>query len=375
MGYPVARAWKCSAHLLLSPEAEPPSGEVGFPVSLNYRIIATILQLMQKLISSSFHLLSLLIFLCAFCAEKKPAAILPKQPLAAALKPPALQTIVLDAGHGGIDPGTTNGLFSKEKDVTLAIVLKLGPAIQQEWPRIKVVYTRTTDILPGNALTKNEGLVNRALIANKAKGDLFISIHCDATVKPAGGYYMERVTGYTKKTEYTGKGKKKKKKTSTIPIYERYWVKNTMRGATTYIWRADRNINKSEAINELPEDSSGLDIQDSAIVGMDPPSPEALMRAQLYEQKYFQRSLLLGTYVEDAFAASGRTTWGVKQRDVGIRVLEATGMPSILIETGYLSNKEEEEYLNSEAGQNEIVQDIVSALRKYKQILENNLTK
>lgn len=312
----------------------------------------------------------IIIFFISFGAVSDPLSSGP--PHAAASKPPAFQTIILDPGHGGIDPGTTNGLFSKEKDVTLAIALKLGPAIQQEWPRIRIVYTRTTDILPGNALTKNEGLLNRALIANKAKGDLFISIHCDATVKPAGGFYEERVIGHTKRTEYAGKGKKKKKRIVTVPIYERYWVKNTMRGATTYIWRADRNTDKSEAINELPEDSSGIDLQDAAFAGWDPSSPEARMRAQLYEQKYFERSALLGTYIEDAFARSGRTTWGVKQRDVGIRVLEATGMPSVLIETGYLSNKEEEEYLNSDAGQNEIAQGILSALRAYKQTLENS---
>lgn len=143
-----------------------------------------------------------------------------------------------------------------------------------------------------------------------------------------------------------------------------------MRGATTYIWRADRNEDKSEAINELNEDSNGLDMQDSTFAGWDPASPEARMRAELYEQKYFERSALLGTYIEAAFARSGRQTWGVKQRDVGIRVLEATGMPSVLIETGYLSNKEEEEYLNSQAGQEEVVEDILSALRMYKQQLE-----
>ena len=102
-------------------------------------------------------------------------------------------------------------------------------------------------------------------------------------------------------------------------------------------------------------------------------SPEARMRAQLYEQKYFERSALLGTCIEAAFARSGRQTWGVKQRDVGIRVLEATGMPSVLIETGYLSNKEEEIYLNSPMGQEEVVQDILSALKMYKQQLETGM--
>lgn len=274
---------------------------------------------------------------------------------------------MLDAGHGGIDPGTTNGLISREKDVTLAIALKLGKAIRDRFPDIKVVYTRTTDVLPGNAVTKTEGLANRAKIANEARGDLFISIHCDATVAPAGSYYQKRITGYVKKWQIITKGKKKIKKRVVVPTYESFLVKNSMQGATTYIWRADRSATKTSAIDEV--DTEPEDMGDSAVTFVRDPV-EAMMMAQLYEKNYFFRSALFASLVEEEFQRAGRKTWGVKQRDKGIHVLEATGMPSVLIETGYLSNKEEEEYLNSEAGQNEVVRNILDALRRYAERLK-----
>lgn len=100
-------------------------------------------------------------------------------------------------------------------------------------------------------------------------------------------------------------------------------------------------------------------------------SPEARIRAQLYEKKYFSKSLHLANLVEEAFERGGRKSYGVKQRnEEGIWVLQATGMPSILVETGFLSNTEEEKYLNSEKGQQEVVAAITSALKKYKASLE-----
>ena len=91
----------------------------------------------------------------------------------------------------------------------------------------------------------------------------------------------------------------------------------------------------------------------------------------LYQKKYFQNSLLFADHVEQEFASSGRSSRGVKQRNQkGIWVLQATGMPSILIETGFITNKEEEEYLNSNDGQEEIVKNITDALRNYIAIME-----
>lgn len=174
-------------------------------------------------------------------------------------KPAKLRTIIIDPGHGGLDPGT-HGLISKEKDVALDISLKLGDAIQKEFPDIKIVYTRTTDVLPGNAVTKDAGLVARADIANKAKGDLFICIHCNATRQPAGGYYAKRVIGHKKTIHYV----RRKKKLVTVPIYESYWVKNTRIGTETYIWKADRSTKKSDAINE--ESGGEEDISDLSLI-------------------------------------------------------------------------------------------------------------
>ena len=281
-----------------------------------------------------------------------------------------LHTIVIDPGHGGQYPGT-RGLISAEKDVNLEISLKLGEAIKRQFPNVKVVFTRTTDALVNGATNLREDLHGRAVIANQAKGDLFISIHCNATPHPPGGYYEKRVIGHKKKLVYVGRGSKKRKKMINAPIYESYWVKNTRVGTETYIWKAGKQENKNDAINEREE--SGEEITDStgaAAEAFDLTSPEARMRATLYEKKYFDNSALFATMVEESFAAGGRQSYGVKQRDVGIQVLQATGMPSVLIETGFLTNKEEEEYLNSNKGQDEVVQNIIEALERYKNQVE-----
>jgi N-acetylmuramoyl-L-alanine amidase len=170
-----------------------------------------------------------------------------------------------------------------------------------------------------------------------------------------------------------GKGKRRKR----VPIYETYYVKNTRVGTGSYIWKADRNQFKGTAINQREEASEGSegDLADSSNAqadkeAFDMSSPEAKIRAQLYEKKYFANSALFATLVESEFVKAGRHSDGVLQRDEGIQVLQATGMPSVLIETGFLSNKEEEEFLNSEDGQNEIVQNILDALKRYKDALE-----
>ncbi len=286
-----------------------------------------------------------------------------------------IKTVVIDAGHGGLYPGT-KGLISKEKDVTLEIALKLGEAIKTSFPDVKVVYTRTTDACAGGATNLKDDLSTRARIANEAKGDLFISIHCNATPQPAGGWYAKRVIGHRKKTVMVGKGKRKRKKTVMEPIYESYWVKNTRTGTETYVWKAGKQSDKISAINrndetygEVSEDSTA----EASAFNTD--SPEWVIRTQLYEKRFLNNSILLSSLVEEEFKNRGRTSYGVKQRDVGIQVLQATGMPSILIETGFLSNKEEEEYLNSNKGQEEVVSDIVEGFRKYKQSMENKGSK
>lgn len=275
---------------------------------------------------------------------------------------PEIRTIIIDPGHGGFDPGC-HGLIAKEKNIALAISLKLGKALQQAYPGIRIVYTRTTDIMPGNKPSVREGIWYRAELANREKGDLFICIHCNSTVQPAGSYPVKHLVRY----KLVGRGSKKR----TIPVYATTWVKNRVHGTTTYIWRADKNVKKGAAINEQDELRNGENMGDSTGDAFDMSSPEAMMRAQLYEKKYFANSTLFGTLVEREFAKAGRRSSGVEQRDIGIGVLEATGMPSVLIETGYLTNQEEERYLASNKGQSEVARNIVQAFRVYQTKLRN----
>jgi N-acetylmuramoyl-L-alanine amidase len=281
---------------------------------------------------------------------------------------PVLGTIIIDPGHGGKDPGA-HGQISTEAEVALSISLKLGKVLAEELPESKLIFTRTTDVLPGGATNIHDGLEYRANLANQSKGDLFIAIHCNATGARAGGWYAKRVVGHKNKTVYVGKGSKRRKKTVRVPIYESYWVKNNRHGTETYIWAADRTGFKGEAIQET-DTQTGENVEDSTNQ-LDLNSPEAIIRAQLYEKKFFAKSLLLATLVEEEFEKGGRFSGGVKQRnEKGIWVLQATGMPSILVETGFITQTEEEQYLNSEKGQDEIVAQIVSAIKRYKASLE-----
>jgi N-acetylmuramoyl-L-alanine amidase len=294
-----------------------------------------------------------LLLLCGIaCSLASFAPVHPRQK-------PVLRTIIIDPGHGGIDNGT-HGLFSKEKDVNLAISLKLGKAIQEAFPDTKIIYTRTTDILPGNMPTVKMGLHYRADLANKSKGDLFLCIHANATRQPPGSYQVHEVIGH----KYTGKGRRRRK----VPIYKSYWVKNNTTGTVTFIWKAMWGEFKGSVINDMEEEDMG----DSAASAIDQSSPEARMRAQLYEKKYFANSAYLASLIQNEFVKAGRNSDGVQQRDVGLWVLEATGMPSVLVETGYLTNKEEEEYLNSKDGQKEVVNNIIEALKRYKDSLEGH---
>jgi N-acetylmuramoyl-L-alanine amidase len=265
-----------------------------------------------------------------------------------------IRTIVIDPGHGGFDDGC-KGLFSKEKDVALAISLRLGPAIQEAFPGIKIIYTRTTDIMPGNATDVHSGLVYRADLANRSRGDLFLCIHCDSDGHTPGDYKAKRVIGY----KMAGKGRRRRKR----PIYEEYIGHHTRAGTSTFVWKSQWDSYKGSVIQQ--QDQSGEDMGDSADAVVDISSPEAKMRAQLYEKKYFANSALFATLINDAFIKAGRHSDGVQQRPVGIWVLEATGMPSVLVETGFLTNKDEEEYLNSDDGQNEVVNNLVDALKTY----------
>jgi N-acetylmuramoyl-L-alanine amidase len=271
----------------------------------------------------------------------------------------AVRTIIIDAGHGGKDQGAP-GLISTEAQICLEISMQLGKEIQKRNSGIKILYTRTTDIIPGNMPDKNKGNRYRADFANSSRADLFISIHCNSAGKAPGGWYAKRIVDYNYKTSFTGKGKKKKKVTKKIPVYESYYVDNKVTGTETYIWTAKENSHKTEMVNTEfsgeGDDEEGVPENDPAINAL----------KLIYIKKYFQNSLKFADLVQDEFKNSGRTNRGVKQRnEKGIWVLHATGMPSVLVEIGFISNKEEEEYLNSEKGQNEIVEDIANGVDRY----------
>jgi N-acetylmuramoyl-L-alanine amidase len=269
-----------------------------------------------------------------------------------------LRTIVIDAGHGGKDFGA-KGSYSYEKNVTLAIALKLQATLQQALPDVKIIMTRTTDVFDAPPVKANK--------ANAAKGDLFICIHCNA----APAIRHSEQTGYKTQTYYTGKGKKRKKHTKKVPSY-RYWTTpNPAKGTETYIWAADRNDNKEVAMREnesLYIDSTLL----QQIGDFDPDSPETKFYYSLKTQQYFQRSANLALDVENEFTKLGRVSREARQRGVGIWVLQATAMPSILVETGFITNPEDEDYLNSVDGQQQICNAISQAVQHYKVALETN---
>jgi len=271
-----------------------------------------------------------------------------------------LKTVIIDAGHGGHDGGA-RGVYSSEKDICLGVALKLGKLIESELPGVKIIYTRTTDTYPE--------LHTRARQANQNKGDLFISIHVNA----APPVQHKTFDGYKTVTTYVGTGKKKKKVTRKVPQYRYYTTPNPAKGTETYIWGAHKNEDKEVAIREnapmLAEENF-----EKNYGNIDPNSPEFIALSLLKTKQFFKRSATLAGLVEDQFAKVGRNSRGQKQRQVGIWVLQATAMPSILVETGYITNRSEEDYLNSDRGQKEIANCIVYALKDYVVWLEKNQT-
>ena len=272
---------------------------------------------------------------------------------------PTLKKIIIDAGHGGHDGGAP-GRYSKEKDVSLAVALKLGQLVMQEIPDVEVVFTRTTDVYQHPAVKAN--------IANQAKGDLFISIHCNS----AAPFRHREFTGYRTETYYTGKGKNRKKKTRKVPTYRYYTVPNPAKGTETYIWGAHKNEDKEKAMreNEALYLDSTLAHQ---VSDFDPDSPEKMILYSLKTKQYFNRSATLAMTVEEEFKKTGRISREARQRQAGIWVLQAVAMPSVLVELGFISNPEEEDYLNSDKGQEEMTQALVNAIKRYKFSLENQL--
>jgi N-acetylmuramoyl-L-alanine amidase len=286
-----------------------------------------------------------------------------------------LKTIIVDAGHGGSDVGATGqyegSLRSKEKDITLAISKKLVAVLQRELPDITTIPTRTTDIF--------QNVNEKAKIANQNKGDLFICIHADSgplkTARRQTG--TRQVTHY--KTRYVGKGKKKKKvvtaKKVEEPVYQYYKLPLQRSGTSVWIFASHKTSDKLKAIIDNEEDFNiEVDEADSASNNVDFNSPEMKPIVAIYAKRFQEKSIRIGMMVEEEVAKTGRQTFGLNQRQVGIRVLQSTNMPAILIETGFINNVEDERYLNSEKGQQELAESIAIAVKRYRQALEGGNT-
>lgn len=265
----------------------------------------------------------------------------------------ALKTIIVDPGHGGSDVGA-RGEYSFEKDICLDIGLKVGKKLEQEFPDTRILYTRTTDTYPA--------IKARADFANANKGDLFLSIHVNAAPKIRHSKFL----GYKIQTYYTGKGKNRKKRTRKVPQYKVTYSDNPSRGTETFIWAADRTDEKEKFVGN---DVASEEVYDSTEFVPDLNDPEFKAKALLWTKKFFDKSYLLASMVEEEFVKEGRVSRGVKQRnEKGIWVLQATSMPSILVETGFITHAPDEAYLNSEKGQDRIAENIVNAVKRFKEI-------
>ena len=231
-----------------------------------------------------------------------------------------LRTIVIDAGHGGHDPGCL-GSDSREKEVALKIALKLGKLIETNCPDVRVIYTRKTDeFIP---------LIERANIANRAKADLFICIHLNSGPKAA------------------------------------YGVETFVMG----LHKTDDNLNVAKRENAaiLLEDNYQKNYD-----GFDPNSAEANIIFSLYQNQFMQQSLSFAAKIQSQFKNnSKRFVRGVKQ--AGFLVLYKTSMPSVLIENGFLTNENDQRFLISDAGQASMASSIYRAFKSYKSELETGI--
>ena len=228
-----------------------------------------------------------------------------------------LRTVVLDAGHGGKDIGCS-GRSAHEADVALAIILDLGRRIKEGNPGVRVIYTRRTDVFIE--------LDERAAIANRNHADLFISVHCNAGPHPIHG---------------------------------------------TEVWCMGPH--KTEANLGVAKRENAVILQEKDYQrrydGFNPNSPQGNILFSLFQSAYITNSLRLAQRVDRHFRTSvGRSSRGVKQ--AGFIVLWKSTMPSILVESGFLTNPTEENYLDSKAGQQAIASGIYHAFREYKHDLE-----
>ena len=233
-----------------------------------------------------------------------------------------VKTIVLDAGHGGKDPGNlgTQRYKTTEKDIALAITLLVGEYLNQAFPEIKVLYTRDDDSFPE--------LKERTDFANRNNADLFISIHCNANE-------------------------------SKRPVGADTWVMGPHKNDANL--RVAQKENASIFLEKDYKQKYG---------DFDPNSPETYLALSLRQNVHLNESLMLAKYVQDEFRTRvGRVDRGVKQS--GFWVISFTTMPSVLIETGFLTNPKEEDFLNSKNGQDYMASAIYRAIKKYIAEVEN----
>ncbi len=228
------------------------------------------------------------------------------------------RTVVLDAGHGGRDPGAI-GADNKEKDIVLAVALKVGEYLKRELPELNVVYTRTNDVFVP--------LDERAEIANRAKADLFVSIHANAISNPR--------------------------------IY----------GAETFVLGLHRS---QENLEVAKKENSVIILEDdysTKYEGFDPNSPESYIIFELMQNVYLDQSISAASIIQNQFEQRvGRRNRGVKQ--AGFLVLRKTSMPGVLVELGFMSNRNEERFMASEEGQVYLASAIFRAIRDYKERFE-----
>ena len=267
-----------------------------------------------------------------------------------------LKRIVIDAGHGGADVGA-KGKYSTEAAIALSIALKLEKMMTEEMPDVEVVMTRRTDVF--------DHVTRKAEIANQAKGDLFLCIH----VNSADDIHHKEFIGYKTETYYNGKGKKRKKYTRKVKEYRHWYTPNPAKGTETFIYPVDKTGGRMNALSK----NEDLYLDSATIKEMQEfqkNDPAKMMLMSMKAQTYFQRSADLALTIEDEFKKVGRISREAKQRKEGIFVLYAVAMPAVLVETGFISNQEEEDYLNSEDGQKEICEVLIKSLKRYKYSLE-----
>lgn len=227
--------------------------------------------------------------------------------------------VVLDAGHGGKDPGNLGNGY-KEKDIALKVVLAVGKELEKN-PNIEVIYTRKNDVFID--------LFVRGKIANKANADLFVSVHCNSHNSSAHGTETFVLGTNSNKTNF----EVAKKENSVIYLEDDY----------------EKNY-----------------------AGFDPNSPESVMSILLSQEEYLDQSIMLASLIQNKFTnVLKRKNRGVKQ--AGFIVLHQTVMPSVLVELGFLTYKKEGAYLNSRRGQQEVSASIVNAVLEYKKSIDRNV--